>query len=454
MGLHKFNKDRALKRLHLRQNKSKYIKVSTLIISIIVLVFFIIYFSFSQFSTSNKFNVIQTKVGDFSKGDVTIAAYLDGNNITTIPDKSSTLKSFIICSNDNTAYWDSTSWNMVFTTLKSLPTKCNIYFITPSSSNTFAYSYTGDVQTFTASQSGYYVIEAWGAQGGYQSTPTYGTGAYTIGILNLVINDKFYIYVGQAGSQTSNASYNGGGSGPSSPTGFSGGGATDFRYFASTPDSSDLVWNSDLGLKSRIIVAAGGGATGGYIDGGQKGYGGALKGFGGAYYAGHGDKSQYGTGGTQISGGNAGNNIFYATGVVQAGSFGNGGNNYSISSALGGGAGGSGYYGGGAGGGTQGNGSGNGGGGGSSYISGYKGCVAISSSTSLTPRNDSSGTQCTETSAASDITCSYHYSGKVFTNTEMIAGNASMPTHDGTSTMTGNSGNGYAKITYLGSSIN
>jgi hypothetical protein len=32
----------------------------------------------------------------------------------------------------------------------------------------------------------------------------------------------------------------------------------------------------------------------------------------------------------------------------------------------------------------------------------------------------------------------------------MIAGNASMPTHDGTSTMTGNDGNGYAKITYLG----
>ncbi len=36
------------------------------------------------------------------------------------------------------------------------------------------------------------------------------------------------------------------------------------------------------------------------------------------------------------------------------------------------------------------------------------------------------------------------------TDGETIAGNASMPTHDGASTMTGNSGNGYAKITLIG----
>ena len=34
---------------------------------------------------------------------------------------------------------------------------------------------------------------------------------------------------------------------------------------------------------------------------------------------------------------------------------------------------------------------------------------------------------------------------------QTIAGNAEMPTHDGTSTMTGNGGNGYAKITYIDS---
>jgi hypothetical protein len=444
MGLHKFNKDRALKRLHLRQNKSKYIKVSTLIISIIVLVFFIVYFSFSQFSTSNKFNVIQTKVGDFSKGDVTIAAYLDGNNITTIPDKSSTLKSFVSCSNNNTAYWDSTSWNMVFTTLKSLPIKCNIYFVTPSSSNTFAYSYTGNVQTFTASQSGYYAIEAWGASGG----GTGGYGGYSKGAINLTSNQSLYVFVGGAGvvaDTTGVGGYNGGGStqatnGKRGPTG---GGATDIRLISGE-------WNNDESLKSRIMIAAGGGAG----NSANYGSGGGLKGIDGdstsyQYYA------NIGKSGTQLNGGAKPTADVCAASNGTAGDFGIGGIGGASRSDVrdgGGSGGGSGYYGG-----SGASGLCNGSfpsGGGSSYISGYKGCVAISSSTSLTPRNDSSGTQCTETSAASDITCSYHYSGKVFTNAEMIAGNASMPTHDGTSTMTGNSGNGYAKITYLGSSIN
>lgn len=35
-------------------------------------------------------------------------------------------------------------------------------------------------------------------------------------------------------------------------------------------------------------------------------------------------------------------------------------------------------------------------------------------------------------------------------NSKAIAGNQNMPTHDGTSTMIGNSGNGYAKITLVG----
>lgn len=48
-----------------------------------------------------------------------------------------------------------------------------------------------------------------------------------------------------------------------------------------------------------------------------------------------------------------------------------------------------------------------------------------------------------------DITKSYHKSGYKFTDTIMSSGEESMPTHDGTSTMVGNSGNGYAKITNL-----
>ena len=47
-----------------------------------------------------------------------------------------------------------------------------------------------------------------------------------------------------------------------------------------------------------------------------------------------------------------------------------------------------------------------------------------------------------------DISCSYHYSGYKFTDGVMIAGNEQMTDPDG-STVTGHSGNGYARITLI-----
>ena len=82
------------------------------------------------------------------------------------------------------------------------------------------------------------------------------------------------------------------------------------------------------------------------------------------------------------------------------------------------------------------------GGGGSSYISGYTGCVAVTSAIDISPKEG-----CTD--GTTDNVCSIHYSGREFTQTQMSSGNQSMPTYDGSSTMVGNTGNGYAKITYM-----
>ena len=43
-----------------------------------------------------------------------------------------------------------------------------------------------------------------------------------------------------------------------------------------------------------------------------------------------------------------------------------------------------------------------------------------------------------------------HYSYFVFSSTDMKAGNEQMPTTDGTGAMTGNTGNGYVRITLIG----
>ena len=45
--------------------------------------------------------------------------------------------------------------------------------------------------------------------------------------------------------------------------------------------------------------------------------------------------------------------------------------------------------------------------------------------------------------------CSIHYSGKYFTDTIMLSGSSDMPGYVTSDTITGNSGNGHARITYI-----
>ena len=315
----------------------------------------------------------------------------------------------------------------------------------------WTFNYTGSEQTFTVPISGTYKIETWGAQGGVNSSSKdnalfkFSYGGYTSGIINLMTGIKLYVYVGQTGNNLRTDIFNGGGIGGLSEMnsfGQSGGGATDVRIVKDK-------WNNFSSLKSRVMVAGGGGgsANGVYTNGGQGSYAGGLSGYNGGYYPNHVYNNEDGKGGTQVSGGSAGTNIFSATGTVNPGTFGIGGNDYSISSGTGAGGGGAGYYGGGAGGGTAGGGNGQGGGGGSSFISGHNGCDAIS--------EESESNNIIHTGQ------SVHYSGYKFTDTVMIDGTGclwtnekttqcdGMPSHDGKSIIQGNTGNGYARITLI-----
>ena len=288
------------------------------------------------------------------------------------------------------------------------------------------YTYTGNYQTFVVPTTGVYKIELWGAQGGTASGYSIGLGGYTKGNITLTKNNQYYIYIGGAGqgigNGTGGAGWNGGGPGinahDSNNRASGGGGATDIRLVNGT-------WNNTSGLRSRIMVAAGAGGASNYSNGGAAG---GLIGIRDVAKNGY---SQYnGGGGTQTSGGTVTNGGYGATN----GSFGTG----SVGSSIGGGGGG-GYYGG-AGGVRSGPQDGSGGGG-SSFISGHLGCDAINASGTHTGQPN-------------------HYSGLVFTNTIMIDGQGYNWTNakgsyvgqiqpDGT-TATGHTGNGYARITFIG----
>ena len=283
-------------------------------------------------------------------------------------------------------------------------------------SGTFTYDYTGEYQTFIAPSTGIYKIELWGAQGNNETNEGTkgGNGAYTSGEIELQQGQKLYIYVGQKGiSKGNDTTFN---NGTGSSGGWNGGGSTDIRIV-------EGAWNSSNSINSRIMVAAGGG-TG--SNSGVVGAAGGLIGYpGGAT-----------TGGTQTSFCPIQHSFYTSP---------------SFGIANGGCTGGNGYYPGTA------SACSSGSAGGSSFISGHNGCVAIESSISTTPRNDSNGSKCAD--GTTDITCSYHYSNFIFKNTMMIDGAGykwttekqdtmvGMPTFDGNGTMIGNESNGFAKIT-------
>lgn len=264
------------------------------------------------------------------------------------------------------------------------------------------FAFTGDYYAWTAPASTTYTFELWGAQGGnagYNGTVLSqgGKGGYASGAKSLTAGAQLYIFVGGQGAgpntgtnfETATGGFNGGG------LGFNGNSTTDYRA-GGGGGGTDIRLNGNT-LTDRIIVAGGGG--GGALC---SCYGTNSPGVGGGTTGGDGFTASYnstyaynGKGGTQSAGGTRGINggDFSTNGVV-----GVGGNGLNNRHTYGGSGGGGGYYGGG------GAGAGMGSGGGSGYVGGV-------------------------------------------TTSTLTAGNATMPNPSG-GTMTGNTGNGFARITY------
>jgi len=284
-----------------------------------------------------------------------------------------------------------------------------------STNQKFNFDYTGAKQTFQTKCTGRYKLEVWGAEGGYRSSSaSSGKGGYTAGIINLDKNKTLYVYSGGSGNSVTTATSG------IYPGGFNGGG---YRYaFKGGGGASDIRIGTDS-LYARVIVAGGGGSDGASSASYKGGNAGGLTGTRGSFGCG-----SYGYGGTQNASTYTSLAYIATQGTTNsssynAGGFGFGGFGVYRSNGYGG-AGGGGWYGGQ---GTYPDSSADddgGGGGGSSYV--Y---------TSSTASNYPSG--CLLNSA--------HY----LESTQMIDGGSSMTSPSG-SNETGHTGNGYARITYLG----
>lgn len=121
--------------------------------------------------------------------------------------------------------------------------------------NAMNFDYTGAVQEVTLNP-GKYILECWGAQGGYRTDSSKGgKGGYSVGTIDLQASTKLFVYVGGQATTTSGG-FNGGGSRSS----YNGGG-------------SDIRIGQDS-LYARVIVAGGGGSDGSTSNAGAAGGGG------------------------------------------------------------------------------------------------------------------------------------------------------------------------------------
>lgn len=307
-----------------------------------------------------------------------------------------------------------------------------IWQFTKTNANTAA-----SIYTWAVPYNAKYKFECWGAQGGngvcngsaYDGETSHGgaggKGGYAKGDINLTVPTSLKVYVGGKGADANYilgkggdaaGGWNGGGKGifddDDDDAGGGGGGATDIRII-------DGSWNSFASLKSRIMVAGGGGGSSYWVWGGS---GGGLEGSYPTQWTEDTKQWESVTSynyaiGTQTSG--------YKFGIGEDASH-RGAVNTDVAGAGGG------YYGGKTPA-TLVKGNSIGGCGGSGFVSGMTGCNAIAES--------STSNNITHTDSPN------HYSGLVFTNTQMIDGGHTQPKPIG-GTETGHSGNGYARITY------
>lgn len=256
-----------------------------------------------------------------------------------------------------------------------------------------AFGYTGGAQTFTAPINGYYKLEVWGAQGNGNAKGGYSTGA-----LHINKGTVLYVYVGGKGQVSSTAAFNGGGLAcayliPSEYIYGGGGGATDIRTTTS--------------VSNRIIVAGGSGAAywprssiGGYGAGG-----GASGGPAAGYFS---ITNYYNSPATGVGGQGYLTNCGCIWGSCQ---------NSDYSSTFTGG-------------------------GGGGYVGG-RGIKTAFGGMSWNWPTMSNGVAEGGSGYIGGVTS---YGG---ITAQTISGNLTMPYYNGTSTMVGNSGSGYAKITLI-----
>ena len=125
----KFNKDKYLKQLQLKQFYRKYQRYFYIGIPCLLVGILGIYFAYSKFTTTADEEVVKTTVGDFVYGDVVISNYVNGEYVVDAPAQATGYKvDKIVCDNGAVGEWSTEDWGPTISNVTKR-SKCSIYFV-------------------------------------------------------------------------------------------------------------------------------------------------------------------------------------------------------------------------------------------------------------------------------------------------------------------------------------
>ena len=129
MILHKFNKNKELKKLKFNNSKSNYLKLGTFIASVMIIIISVIYFTYSKFTLTDTFTTTEITVGDFIPADYILYYYVDGVAVNTIPETGN-YDVNVSCDNGATGTWNNQNKSISISNATNSKTRCTLSFIT------------------------------------------------------------------------------------------------------------------------------------------------------------------------------------------------------------------------------------------------------------------------------------------------------------------------------------
>ena len=131
MKLKAFNVNKELKKLKFQRKKNFYCKLGSIIFVFLVVVISVIYFTYSKFTASDSFIILDSTVGDFtsSASDYSLAFYVDGEETSEIPTEGN-YDVTITCDKGATGEWLKNTKQILLSNATQTGTKCNVNFVT------------------------------------------------------------------------------------------------------------------------------------------------------------------------------------------------------------------------------------------------------------------------------------------------------------------------------------